>query len=50
MREMAVSERNGSFAQFVAAPARQMFLVPPQTPPEAAGLGSRAICKNPRRL
>jgi len=38
MREMAVSERNGSFAQFVAAPARQMFLVPPQTPPKEAAL------------
>jgi len=38
MRELSVSERNGSFAQFVAAPARQMFLVPPQTPPEEAAL------------
>jgi (R,R)-butanediol dehydrogenase/meso-butanediol dehydrogenase/diacetyl reductase len=38
MREMTVAERNGSFAQFVAAPARQMFLVPPATPPEEAAL------------
>jgi len=38
MRAMAVGERNGSFAQFVAAPARQMFLVPPATPPEEAAL------------
>jgi (R,R)-butanediol dehydrogenase/meso-butanediol dehydrogenase/diacetyl reductase len=38
MREMTVAERNGSFAQFVAAPARQMFLVPPTTPPEEAAL------------
>ncbi len=38
MRAMAVTERNGSFAEYVAAPARQMFLVPPQTPHDEAAL------------
>ncbi|MGH7863536.1 MAG: zinc-dependent alcohol dehydrogenase, partial [Candidatus Binataceae bacterium] len=38
MRAMTVTERNGSFAEYVAAPARQMFLVPSQTPPEEAAL------------
>jgi len=38
MRVMAVTERNGSFAEYVAAPARQMFLVPPQTPHDEAAL------------
>jgi len=38
MRAMAVTERNGSFAEYVAAPARQMFLVPPQTPDDEAAL------------
>jgi (R,R)-butanediol dehydrogenase/meso-butanediol dehydrogenase/diacetyl reductase len=38
MRAMAAEERNGSFAEYVAAPARQMFLVPRETPPEEAAL------------
>ncbi len=38
MRAMAAGERNGSFAEFVAAPARQMFVVPAATPPEEAAL------------
>lgn len=38
MRAMAMGERNGSFAEFVVAPARQMFVVPAATPPEEAAL------------
>lgn len=38
MREMNFTERNGSFAEFVTAPARQMFLVPAGTPADEATL------------
>lgn len=38
MRAMGIAERNGSFAQFVSAPARQMFIIPRATPPEEAVL------------
>jgi (R,R)-butanediol dehydrogenase/meso-butanediol dehydrogenase/diacetyl reductase len=38
MRAMAVTERNGSFAEYVTAPARQMFVVPGGTPADEAAL------------
>jgi (R,R)-butanediol dehydrogenase/meso-butanediol dehydrogenase/diacetyl reductase len=38
MRAMAVAERNGSFAEYITAPARQMFLVPAATPKEEVAL------------
>jgi (R,R)-butanediol dehydrogenase / meso-butanediol dehydrogenase / diacetyl reductase len=38
MRAMAVAERNGSFAEYITAPARQMFLVPAATPEEEVAL------------
>jgi (R,R)-butanediol dehydrogenase / meso-butanediol dehydrogenase / diacetyl reductase len=38
MRAMAVAERNGSFAEYVTAPARQMFLVPSETPQEEVAI------------
>lgn len=38
MRSVGVAERNGSFAEYVCAPARQMFLVPPATPSEEAAV------------
>jgi (R,R)-butanediol dehydrogenase/meso-butanediol dehydrogenase/diacetyl reductase len=38
MRAMAANERNGSFAEYIVAPARQMFVVPAETPAEEAAL------------
>jgi (R,R)-butanediol dehydrogenase / meso-butanediol dehydrogenase / diacetyl reductase len=38
MRAMAVAERNGSFAEFITAPARQMFVVPAETPDDEVAL------------
>ncbi len=38
MRAIGVAERNGSFAEYVAAPGRQMFLVPPGTPEDEIAL------------
>jgi 2-desacetyl-2-hydroxyethyl bacteriochlorophyllide A dehydrogenase len=38
MRAMGISERNGSFADFVVAPARQMFPVSAETPADEAAL------------
>ncbi|MGH7932160.1 MAG: zinc-dependent alcohol dehydrogenase [Candidatus Binataceae bacterium] len=51
MRAMAVAERNGSFAEFVTAPARQMFVVPAGTPDEEVALiePSSVACHSIRR-
>ncbi len=38
VRAMAAAERTGSFAEYIAGPARQMFLVPPAAPTEEAAL------------
>lgn len=38
MRALAATERNGSFAEFIAAPARQMFLLPPGASDDEAAL------------
>ena len=38
MRAMAVAERNGSFTEFVTAPAHQMFLVPPGVSDDEAAI------------
>ena len=37
-RAMAVAERNGSFAEYITAPARQMFVVPAETPDDEVAL------------
>jgi (R,R)-butanediol dehydrogenase/meso-butanediol dehydrogenase/diacetyl reductase len=38
MRALTATERNGSFAEFITAPARQMFLLPPGTADDEAAL------------
>ncbi len=38
LRAMAISERNGSFAEYVVAPARQLFLAPALLPADEAAL------------
>ena len=38
LRAVAMSERNGSFAEYITVPARQLFLVPAATPADEAAL------------
>jgi (R,R)-butanediol dehydrogenase/meso-butanediol dehydrogenase/diacetyl reductase len=38
LRAVATTERNGSFAEFISVPARQLFLVPPGTPTDEAAM------------
>jgi 2-desacetyl-2-hydroxyethyl bacteriochlorophyllide A dehydrogenase len=38
LRAVATTERNGSFAEYITVPARQLFLVPAGTPPDEAAL------------
>jgi 2-desacetyl-2-hydroxyethyl bacteriochlorophyllide A dehydrogenase len=38
LRAVSYSERNGSFAEFITVPARQLFLVPSGTPADEAAL------------
>jgi (R,R)-butanediol dehydrogenase / meso-butanediol dehydrogenase / diacetyl reductase len=51
MLELAVAEHNGSFAEYVSVPARQLFLVPPATSIEEAALiePSSVACHSIRR-
>src|SRR5579863_2193904 len=51
MLELAVAEHNGSFAEYIAVPARQLFLVPPATPIDEAALiePSSVACHSIRR-
>jgi (R,R)-butanediol dehydrogenase / meso-butanediol dehydrogenase / diacetyl reductase len=38
LREVSITERNGSFAEYITVPARQLFLVPASTPADEAAL------------
>ncbi len=38
LRAVNFNQRNGSFAEFITVPARQLFLVPPGTPADEAAL------------
>jgi len=51
MLELAVAEHNGSFAEYISVPARQLFLVPAATPIDEAALiePSSVACHSIRR-
>lgn len=51
MLELAVAEHNGSFAEYISVPARQLFLIPPATPIDEAALiePSSVACHSIRR-
>ncbi len=38
LRAVTINERNGSFAEYISVPARQLFLVPQRTPADEAAL------------
>src|SRR5579871_3028520 len=38
LRAVSINERNGSFAEFITVPARQLFLVPSGTPADEAAM------------
>ena len=38
LRALSITERNGSFAEYISVPARQLFVLPAQTPPDEASL------------